>query len=73
MNERDLKVTCKEIKGFDSLIRWQIVEFVLTTLYGSLFIHLPFAIILLGNSISAMQSMLKRSKLRFFFLFFFYT
>ena len=43
MNERDLKVTCKEIKEFDSLIQWQIVEFVRATLYGSLFIHLPSA------------------------------
>ena len=43
MNERDLKVTCKEIKGLDSLIQWQIVEFVWTTLYGNLFIHLPSA------------------------------
>ena len=40
-----LKVTCKEIRGFDSLIQllWQMVEFVRTTLYGSLFIHLPSA------------------------------
>ena len=36
-------MTCKEIKGFDSLIQWQIVEFVRATLYGSLFIHLPSA------------------------------
>ena len=36
-------MTCKEIKGFDSLIQWQIVELVRTTLYGSLFIHLPSA------------------------------
>ena len=43
MNERDLKVTCKEIKEFDSLIQWQIVEFVRTTLYDSLFISLPSA------------------------------
>ena len=31
MNETDLKVTCKAIKGFDYLIQWQIVEFVRTT------------------------------------------
>ena len=43
MNEKDLKVTCKEINGFDSLVQWQIVEFIRTTLYGSLFIHLPSA------------------------------
>ena len=43
MNERDLNVTCKDIKGFDSLNQWQIVEFVRTTLYGSLFIYLPSA------------------------------
>ena len=45
MNERDLKATCKEIKGFDPLIQllWQIVAFVRTTLYSSLFIHLPSA------------------------------
>ena len=43
MNERDVNPTCKEIKGFDSLIQWQIVEFVRTSLYGSLFIHLPSA------------------------------
>ena len=43
MNERELKVTCKEIKEFDSLIQWQNVGFVRTTLYGSLFIHLPSA------------------------------
>ena len=45
MNERDLKLTGKEIKGFYSLILllWQIVDFVRTTLYSSLFIHLPSA------------------------------
>ena len=43
MNARDLKVTCKEIKGSDSLIQWQIIQFGRTTLYGSLFIHLPSA------------------------------
>ena len=36
-------MTCKEIKGFNSLIQWQIVEFARTTLYGNLFIHLPSA------------------------------
>ena len=43
MNERDLKLTRKEIKRFDSLIQWQVIDFVPTTLYGSLFIHLPSA------------------------------
>ena len=70
MNERDLKVTCKEIKGFDSLIQWQIVEFV-RTYNGSLFIHLPS--VTFNHSIRekyfATQSMLKRSKLPVFFIF----
>ena len=58
MNESDLKVTCKEIKEFDSLIQWQIVKFVQTTLYGSLFIHFPSAIFNhpIRESISATQS-----------------
>ena len=43
MNERDLKLTRKEIKRFDSFIQWQVIDFVRTTLYGSLFIHLPSA------------------------------
>ena len=42
MNVRDLKVMCKEIKGFDSLNQWQIIGFI-RTLYGSLFMHLPSA------------------------------
>ena len=74
MNERNLKVACKERKGSDSFIQWQIFEFVRTTLYGSLFIHLPSATF--NHSISEKYFRyaiyVEAVKIFFFFFFFFF-
>lgn len=65
MNDRDLKLMCKQIKVFYSLVQWQIVE----VQYGSPCINvLQHSITLLGKIISATQLVLKRRKLAIFSL-----